>query len=142
MPPGRKYLIPGDAGFKECAATAYAGFHVDTAEKLAPKAFHDRVQAALQRMHRDGLFHHDVVAAGKAVSATFVTRTLIGCAGMTYHYQKLRIFAYVHVNLPRIKRLAAVQCSVFTCGGVCIWGYVVVGTRGKMNTRTPTARSV
>jgi len=45
-------------------------------------------------MRQSELFHRDVVATGKSVSATFVKRTLVGNPGMTYFYQRLRIFAF------------------------------------------------
>jgi alpha-ketoglutarate-dependent dioxygenase FTO len=61
--------------------------HPDDAERRA-------VHAAFERMRDLGLFHHDVLEAGKTVSPTFVQRLLVGDRGMTYHYQRLRIFAH------------------------------------------------
>ena len=61
---------------------------------MLPESLHDAVTVALDDMYRQGLFHRDVVQAGRSVSATFVDRTLLGNPGMTYYYQKLRIFAH------------------------------------------------
>ena len=86
-------LSPGDAEYDACVARAYPGFHVDPPRAL-PDATHAAVTAALKRMTDAGYFHRDVLAAGKSVSPTFVQRVLVGDRGMTYHYQKLRIFAH------------------------------------------------
>lgn len=89
----KKFLSPEDGAFAECHRVAYGGFHRDSAAAL-PARLHVDVKDALERMRAAGLFTHDVVSAGRAVSATFVERTLVGDAGMSYFYQRLRIFAY------------------------------------------------
>jgi alpha-ketoglutarate-dependent dioxygenase FTO len=73
--------------------TSYLGFHVDDPSAL-PEKTHREIARAFERMASDGIFHRDVLAAGKSVSPTFVSRTLLGERGMTYHYQRLRIFAH------------------------------------------------
>jgi len=88
-------LTPSDAEFAPCAARAYRGFHVDPPRVVHPDDAERRaVHAAFERMRDLGLFHHDVLEAGKTVSPTFVQRLLVGDRGMTYHYQRLRIFAH------------------------------------------------
>jgi mRNA N6-methyladenine demethylase len=86
-------LRPGDDEYEPCVRRAYAGFHVDPPESL-PRETHDAAAGAFESMRAAGLFHRDVLAAGNVVSPTFVRRVLVGDRGMTYHYQKLRIFAH------------------------------------------------
>ena len=87
------YLTPSSSEYDACVTTSYKGFHVDQPTIMKP-SFHDDVTNALDAMVEAGYFHYDVLAAGKTVSPTFVQRTLVGERGMTYHYQKLRIFAH------------------------------------------------
>ena len=86
-------LRPGDDEYEPCVRRAYAGFHVDPPETLARET-HDAAAGAFESMRALGLFHRDVLAAGNVVSPTFVRRVLVGERGMTYHYQKLHIFAH------------------------------------------------
>ena len=86
-------LRPGDDEYEPCVRRAYAGFHVDPPDALARET-HDAAAGAFESMRALGLFHRDVLAAGNVVSPTFVRRVLVGDRGMTYHYQKLRIFAH------------------------------------------------
>ena len=87
------YLAPSHAEYEACVGQSYVGFHVDEPSVLPP-ALHEDVERALDALVALGHFHYDVLAAGKTVSPTFVQRTLVGDRGMTYHYQKLRIFAH------------------------------------------------
>lgn len=91
--PNRSYLTPSSSEYAECLRHSYRGFHVDQ-PSILEASFHDDVTDALDALVDAGYFHHDVLAAGKIVSPTFVQRTLVGERGMTYHYQKLRIFAH------------------------------------------------
>eukprot|EP00873_Tetraselmis_striata_P039668 jgi/Tetstr1/459932/TSEL_005271.t1 len=86
-------LTPASPAFAAARAACYAGFEHDGADAF-PEALHAETERALAAMSAAGLFHYDIVSAGKAVSSTFCERTLLGNAGMTYHYQRLRIFAY------------------------------------------------
>ena len=86
-------LSPGDVEYEPCVERAYKGFHVDDPEVL-PLETHHAVASAFEEMREHGYFHRDVLAAGNTVSPTFVRRVLVGERGMTYHYQKLRIFAH------------------------------------------------
>ena len=86
-------LRPGDDEYEPCVRRAYAGFHVDPPDALARET-HDAAAGAFESIRALGLFHRDVLAAGSVVSPTFVRRVLVGDRGMTYHYQKLRIFAH------------------------------------------------
>lgn len=88
-----RYLMPTHSEYAPCLAQSYVGFHVDEPSIMRPD-FHDDVTGALNALVDAGHFHYDVLAAGKSVSPTFVQRTLVGERGMTYHYQKLRIFAH------------------------------------------------
>ena len=87
------FLTPSHAEYERCMKTSYLGFHVDDPSAL-PEKTHREIARAFERMASDGIFHRDVLAAGKSVSPTFVSRTLLGERGMTYHYQRLRIFAH------------------------------------------------
>jgi|TARA_B110000977_G_scaffold195367_1_gene273666 alpha-ketoglutarate-dependent dioxygenase FTO len=86
-------LMPGDGEYADCLTKAYAGFHVDPPSVL-PHGTHDTITTAFEQMYSAGYFQRDVLAAGNTVSPTFVRRTLVGNTGMTYLYQKLRIFAF------------------------------------------------
>jgi mRNA N6-methyladenine demethylase len=91
---GSKFFYPNHPEFDGCVKQSYRGFlHAGT--QPLPGDLHGEVLASLECMRESGvIFHHDVVAAGKAaVSGTMCKRTLLGDVGMTYHYQKLRIFA-------------------------------------------------
>ena len=86
-------LGPGDGdAYERVRSFHYDGFVVDDPEIL-PEALHDDVARAFDSLLREGEFTHDVLSAGNKVSRTFVTRTLLGDRGTTYHYQKLRLFA-------------------------------------------------
>eukprot|EP00953_Heterococcus_sp_UTEX-ZZ885_P013888 7922-Heterococcus_DN1.PRE.4 len=53
------------------------------------------VADSFDALHEGGLFLYDMVqAGGKRLSSTYVTRTLVGEAGITYKYLGLRIFAH------------------------------------------------
>ena len=90
--PTGAYITPEHDEYDACVARSYVGFVVDPPDIL-PDELHADVAAAFKTMAKRGLFTRDVLAAGKTVSPTFVSRTLVGERGMTYHYQKLRIFA-------------------------------------------------
>eukprot|EP01134_Creolimax_fragrantissima_P008472 CFRG8472T1 len=79
--------------FAKCMYNSYRGFAINSSSELDAE-LHDRVVKTLDDMVHKDYFHYDVVSAGKAVSSTFVKRTLVGDRGMTYHYQRLRIFAH------------------------------------------------
>jgi alpha-ketoglutarate-dependent dioxygenase FTO len=87
------YLQPNDSQFHQVSRQSYRGLVFDTPAAL-PSSLHQRVASALESMRQSELFHRDVVATGRSVSATFVERTLVGNPGMTYYYQRLRIFAF------------------------------------------------
>jgi len=117
--------MPGDPDFQACKSTSFAAMHVDTEQEFDPSGkLHEAVRHALARLYKKNLFHHDIVATGSAVSATFVTRILVGRAGMTYHYQRLRLFACVCVCACACVP-AYDTCVSFVC--VCVCVYVCVG---------------
>ena len=86
------YITPSHDEYDTCVGRSYVGFRVDP-PSILPDALHADVADAFRVMTKRGMFTRDVLAAGKSVSPTFVSRTLVGDRGMTYHYQKLRIFA-------------------------------------------------
>lgn len=89
----QKYFTPKDPQFNQLNKQCYRGLVFDPASAV-PEQLHNNVTTALESMRRSQFFHRDVVATGRSVSATFVERTLIGNPGMTYFYQRLRIFAH------------------------------------------------
>eukprot|EP00941_MAST-03F_sp_MAST-3F-sp1_P005199 g5199.t1 len=91
---GKSFLLPSDMEFQECKKQSYNDFAVDNANVVMNDRQHLAVEDALELMRRQRLFTHDVVATSKRISTTFVERTLVGRRGMTYHYQRLRLFAY------------------------------------------------
>ena len=100
-PHKRAVLLHGSPEYAACLKKSYRGFVHDRAGAF-PEKLHVAAEEALEEMTRRKLFHYDVVSAGNSVSSTFCERTLLGDEGMTYHYQKLRIFAYPwgKCNLP------------------------------------------
>ena len=85
--------MPSDARYDQVQRQCYRGLVFDPPSAV-PDALHHKVEHALENMRRAELFHRDIVATGRSVSATFVERTLVGNPGMTYFYQRLRIFAH------------------------------------------------
>ncbi len=79
-----------DPRFKAICEQSYPGFHVESIRK---SNIHKRVGQALQKLTENGYFHYDIVAYGNKVNSTRVQRVLVGAPGMTYLYQKLRLFA-------------------------------------------------
>lgn len=93
MSPSSSVLEPEDGEpFARVHRAHYRGFVVD-APSVLPASLHDDVERAFDDMRSRGEFTHDVVSAGNKVSTTYVRRCLLGEDGMTYHYQKLRLFA-------------------------------------------------
>ncbi|CAM9981938.1 unnamed protein product [Sphacelaria rigidula] len=90
----RPWLSPGDALFEEALASSYRGLrHVPAAD--VPTSVHKGFRRAFDSLSHAGLFLYDTVqAGGKRLSRTFVTRTLVGDAGITYKYLGLRLFAH------------------------------------------------
>mmetsp|Transcript_2265 Transcript_2265/g.3304 ORF Transcript_2265/g.3304 Transcript_2265/m.3304 type:complete len:516 (-) Transcript_2265:36-1583(-) len=85
-----KFLGERERSFASCLKRSYCGFE---REKLASKALAKRVEKSLERLRACGYFHYDLVQYGSKVNVTRVQRTLVGNEGMTYLYQKLRLFA-------------------------------------------------
>ncbi|CAM9326203.1 unnamed protein product, partial [Ectocarpus sp. 4 AP-2014] len=91
---GRSWLSPGDPLFKPTLDRSYRGVRHEPAGSL-PQAVHRGFQQSFDSLHEAGLFLYDTVqAGGKRLSRTFVTRTLVGDAGITYKYLGLRLFAH------------------------------------------------
>ncbi|CAN0280515.1 unnamed protein product, partial [Ectocarpus sp. 13 AM-2016] len=91
---GRSWLSPGDSLFKPALDRSYMGVRHEPAGSL-PQAVHRGFRQSFDSLHEAGLFLYDTVqAGGKRLSRTFVTRTLVGDAGITYKYLGLRLFAH------------------------------------------------
>uniref|UniRef100_A0A7S3LM41 Alpha-ketoglutarate-dependent dioxygenase FTO n=1 Tax=Aplanochytrium stocchinoi TaxID=215587 RepID=A0A7S3LM41_9STRA len=89
----KKFLTPDDADYKACVKSSYCGFEIKSASQCLKPEIHKNFQKALMTMQRAGLFHYDLVQFGTTVNSTRVQRVLVGEPGMTYLYQKLRLFA-------------------------------------------------
>lgn len=81
---GRPWLSPGDPLFGAAMACSYRGLVHVPAESV-PASAHKGFRHAFDSLHEAGLFLYDTVqAGGRRLSRTFVTRTLVGDAGITY----------------------------------------------------------
>ncbi|CAM9769868.1 unnamed protein product [Ectocarpus sp. 6 AP-2014] len=91
---GRSWLSPGDPLFTPALDRSYRGVRHEPTGSL-PQAVHRGFRQSFDSLHEAGLFLYDTVqAGGKRLSRTFVTRTLVGDAGITYKYLGLRLFAH------------------------------------------------
>jgi alpha-ketoglutarate-dependent dioxygenase FTO len=74
----------------------YRGFcFVSARDVRHPSSFHENADRALEKLRDAGYYQYDMVmAGGKHLSRTFVKRTLVGDAGITYKYLGLRLFAH------------------------------------------------
>lgn len=81
---GRAWLSPGDDLYHAVLARSYRGMRFLPREEL-PRSIHRGFRRCFDDLNDTGLFMYDTVqAGGKRLSRTFVTRTLVGDAGITY----------------------------------------------------------
>lgn len=81
---GRAWLSPGDDLYHAVLARSYRGMRFLPREEL-PRSVHGGFRRCFDDLNDAGLFMYDTVqAGGKRLSRTFVTRTLVGDAGITY----------------------------------------------------------
>ena len=95
--PNNRFVRPSDKNiFNKVLSTSYKGFKL-----LSPNEFNDnysnRFQSTLQELENIGCYRFDVTqptGLGNKLAKTFVSRCLVGEAGLTYKYLGLRMFAY------------------------------------------------
>lgn len=93
--PKGRFLTPKDSEFQSVLNTCYPGFVVDS-PSVFPGEFHKQFRCALEGLDRNGVYQFDVTqpaGLGTKTAKTFVTRCLVGEAGITYKYLGLRMFA-------------------------------------------------
>lgn len=80
----RAWLSPGDDLYHAVLERSYRGMRFLPREEL-PRSVHRGFRRCFDDLNDAGLFMYDTVqAGGKRLSRTFVTRTLVGDAGITY----------------------------------------------------------
>jgi hypothetical protein len=93
--PKGRILTPQDADFQRVLKTSYPGFVADAPSEY-PTEFHRQFCNALKGLDRNGVYQFDITqpaGLGTKTAKTFVTRCLVGDAGITYKYLGLRMFA-------------------------------------------------
>jgi hypothetical protein len=111
VPKGR-FVTPADACYSALLWCSYEGFAVESDDSafvaganaaalsnLPPmkEATHNRFLRTLSGLESDGYYKFDVnqpMGLGTKLSRTFVSRCVVGDAGITYKYLGTRIFAY------------------------------------------------
>lgn len=90
------FVRPSDPQYNDIVATSYSGLVVEAPEKF-PASFHDTFRTALEQLEKDNIYQFDLTqptGLGTKVAKTFVSRCLVGDAGITYKYLGLRMFAH------------------------------------------------
>ncbi|KAJ1427805.1 FTO catalytic domain-containing protein [Ochromonadaceae sp. CCMP2298] len=93
--PWDRFLRPGEEGYQSALDRSYDGVVVDPPEKF-PDSFHKRFETALRGLDMMGFYQFDMTQPGGLnthVAKTFVTRCLLGDAGITYKYLGIRMFS-------------------------------------------------
>lgn len=90
------FVTSSHSRFAEVVDGPYKGFQLEVTGQY-PQSFSERYQKALIALDDFGLYQFDMTqpaGLGTKVARTFVSRCLVGDAGMTYKYLGLRMFAY------------------------------------------------
>lgn len=93
----QRFFGPKDKEYPQLLQTSYAGFSVDAPEIYAEQGFHSQWEAVFADLDDRGIFQFDYTqpaGLNTKIARTFVTRCLVGEAGITYKYLGLRMFAY------------------------------------------------
>ena len=120
-------LEPESAGFDEVLSRCYRGFVHQ--RRYVVGGDEAQLCASLERLKREGLFHHDVVTnGGIRLGRTMVRRVLVGEEGITYKYLGLRTFAHpwsgsaAHPELAPVLALntaLTAECERLIASGSC-----------------------
>ena len=93
--PTNRFLTPNDSEFQRVFETSYSGCTIETYEEF-PINFHEKFLESLNILDLENIYQFDITqpaGLGTKTAKTFVTRCLVGDAGMTYKYLGLRMFA-------------------------------------------------
>ena len=117
---GPRFLVPTDGStYADVCNLLYQDFHVDPPTQFSEDDFHTHFRKSLEGLENQRCYQFDYIqpgGLGTKVTRTYVTRCLVGCAGITYKYLGLRMFAFPWIpgeigctdELAEIGRLNAV----------------------------------
>ena len=90
-----RFITPHDKEYLSILKQCYNGFHIMNEHELS-LSFHQLFQISLKGLEKEGFFQYDITqptGLNSKVSKTFVTRCVVGDAGITYKYLGLRMFS-------------------------------------------------
>ena len=90
-----RFITPHDIEYLSILKQCYNGFHIMNEHELS-LSFHHLFQISLKGLEKEGFFQYDITqptGLNSKLSKTFVTRCVVGDAGITYKYLGLRMFS-------------------------------------------------
>ena len=90
-----RFIEPYDSDYKKILKTAYDGFEI-CHPTIFNEDFHVSFLSSFEGLDKGGYFQYDITqpaGLGTKLAKTFVTRCLVGEAGITYKYLGLRMFS-------------------------------------------------
>ena len=93
--PMNRFVNPKDKEYSKILKTSYEGFEIDKKEAFDDE-FHDQFEKSLELLDHQNIYQFDIIqplGLNTKLSKTYVSRCLVGTAGITYKYQGLRMFA-------------------------------------------------
>jgi hypothetical protein len=90
-----RFITPHDKEYLSILKQCYNGFHIMNEHELS-LSFHQLFQISLKGLEKEGFFQYDITqptGLNSKLSKTFVTRCVVGDAGITYKYLGLRMFS-------------------------------------------------
>jgi len=93
--PMNRFINPKDKEYNKILNTSYDGFELDKKQAFEDE-FHYEFERALEELDNQNIYQFDVIqplGLKTKLSKTYVSRCLVGTAGITYKYQGLRMFA-------------------------------------------------
>ena len=91
-----RFVVPSDEKYDELLSTCYGDF-VTQAPDAFDRSFHTRFRSAMEGLETQKKYQFDYtqpMGINTKVAKTFVSRCLVGDAGITYKYLGLRMFGY------------------------------------------------
>lgn len=93
--PWDRFIYPTDLTYNKILDECYKGFVVSEPECFSTQ-FHDNFKKSFEGLDVEGFYQYDITqpaGLGTKTAKTFVTRCLVGDAGITYKYLGLRMFS-------------------------------------------------
>lgn len=91
-----RFLVPSDVEYQDVLQKSYLGFHTEPPEGFSEE-FHSKFYGCFEELETCDIFQFDYTqpaGLGTKVAKTFVSRCLVGDAGITYKYLGIRMFAH------------------------------------------------